>query len=78
MTPRRAYRLSRPPRKPPTSPESPDPVGPGVHIIYDTDFGMDVDDVGALALLHVLEDKGELELLGVVSNVPRPLRAHRG
>lgn len=55
----------------PTSPEGPatNPVAPGVRIIYDTDFGMDVDDVGALALLHVLADKGELELLGVVSNV---------
>ena len=58
----------------PTSPEGPvtSPVGPGVRVIYDTDFGIDIDDVGALALLHVLEDKGELELLGVVSNVRDP------
>jgi len=37
-------------------------------IIFDTDICLDVDDVGALALLHALEDNGESELLAVVFN----------
>lgn len=66
-----------PPTAPPTGepalPPSPDaPAAGAVRIIYDTDFGLDVDDVGALALVHKLADAGELELLGVVSNVRDP------
>jgi len=41
-------------------------------IIYDTDMCLDVDDVGALALLHALENKGESELLAVVFNEVHP------
>ncbi|MCX6327309.1 MAG: nucleoside hydrolase [Bacteroidia bacterium] len=37
-------------------------------IIYDTDMCLDVDDVGAMALLHALENKGESKLLAVVFN----------
>lgn len=37
-----------------------------VPIIFDTDMAEDVDDVGALALLHALADRGEAELLGVM------------
>lgn len=37
-----------------------------VQIIFDTDMGLDVDDVGALALLHALADRGEAEILGVM------------
>jgi inosine-uridine nucleoside N-ribohydrolase len=37
-----------------------------VRIIFDTDFGPDVDDVGALAILHALADRGEAEILGVM------------
>ncbi len=35
-------------------------------IIFDTDMGSDVDDAGALALLHRLAELGEVELAGVI------------
>jgi len=35
-------------------------------VIFDTDIGSDCDDAGALAVLHKLADKGEVEILGVV------------
>ena len=38
-------------------------------VILDTDFGYDVDDVGALALLHALADKGEVHIVAVNSVV---------
>lgn len=38
-----------------------------VKIIIDTDFGGDADDLGALAMLHNLENKGECEILGIMS-----------
>ncbi|HCK98983.1 MAG TPA: hypothetical protein DHW42_02595 [Candidatus Marinimicrobia bacterium] len=41
-------------------------------VIYDTDMCLDVDDVGALALLHALENKGESELLAVIFNEVHP------
>jgi purine nucleosidase len=34
-----------------------------VRIIYDTDMAGDVDDVGALAILHAMADAGEAEIL---------------
>lgn len=34
-------------------------------IIYDSDYGPDVDDVGALAVLHALADRGECKILAV-------------
>lgn len=34
-------------------------------IIYDTDYGPDVDDVGALAVLHYLADRGECRILAM-------------
>ena len=37
-------------------------------ILYDTDMTLDVDDVGALAVLHALADHGEAELLAVNYN----------
>lgn len=37
-----------------------------VKLIFDTDMESDVDDVGALALLHGLADKGEVEILGTM------------
>ncbi len=46
-----------------------------VKIIYDTDIDLDVDDVGALAVLHALADKGEAEVLGVIVNAPTPYGA---
>ena len=39
-----------------------------VKIIFETDMTYDVDDVGALAVLHALADAGEAELLGVSFN----------
>lgn len=38
-----------------------------VPIIFDTDIGTDVDDAGALAVLHVLADRGEAEILAAMS-----------
>ncbi len=35
-------------------------------IIFDTDFGGDVDDLGALVMLHNFIDKKECELLGIM------------
>jgi hypothetical protein len=35
-------------------------------VIFDTDMDSDVDDVAALAQLHVMADRGEVELLGVM------------
>ncbi|HXH99908.1 MAG TPA: hypothetical protein VNI52_06545 [Sphingobacteriaceae bacterium] len=46
-----------------------------VKIIYDTDIDLDVDDVGALALLHALADNGEAEILGVICDSPTPYGA---
>lgn len=46
-----------------------------VRIIYDTDIDLDVDDVGALAMLHALENNGEAKLLGVICNAPTPYGA---
>jgi hypothetical protein len=37
-----------------------------VKIIFDTDMGSDVDDVGALATLHALADRGETEILATI------------
>lgn len=34
-------------------------------IIFDTDVGGDIDDAGAMAVLHALADKGEIEILAV-------------
>lgn len=39
-----------------------------VKIIFDTDMDSDCDDVGALAMLHALVDKGEIELLAVMTS----------
>ncbi len=43
-----------------------------VKIIFDTDMDTDVDDVGALAILHALADLGEAELLVVIHSAPKP------
>lgn len=39
-----------------------------VKVIYETDFTFDVDDVGALAVLHALANNGEAEILAVSYN----------
>jgi len=41
---------------------------PPVKLILDTDMSGDCDDVGTLALLNALVDRGECDLLAVVSN----------
>ncbi|HEV7302073.1 MAG TPA: hypothetical protein VGN72_22240 [Tepidisphaeraceae bacterium] len=41
------------------------------NIILDTDLGGDVDDLGALAVLHTLRAAGLCELLGVMSVTPQ-------
>jgi inosine-uridine nucleoside N-ribohydrolase len=41
-----------------------------VKVIYDTDFGGDVDDAGAAGLLNVLQDMGEVEVLAMVASNP--------
>jgi len=43
------------------------PTSP-VKLILDTDMSGDCDDVGALALLHALADRGECELLATITN----------
>jgi len=37
-------------------------------IIFDSDMGPDYDDVGAIAMLHALSDKGEAELLATIAS----------
>jgi inosine-uridine nucleoside N-ribohydrolase len=46
-----------------------------VRLIFDTDIGNDVDDVLALALLHELADRGEVELLAVTISKDNPWSA---
>ena len=41
-------------------------------IIYETDMCLDVDDVGALAMLHGLANNGEVDLLAVCFNEVHP------
>ncbi len=43
-----------------------------VPLILDTDMESDVDDVGALAMLHALADRGEIDLLGVMVGAENP------
>jgi len=40
---------------------------PPVKIIFDTDIGPDCDDAGAVAMLHALADRCEIEILGMLS-----------
>ena len=41
--------------------------GKAVAIIFDTDIGTDVDDAGALAILHIMADRGEARILATMS-----------
>ena len=43
-------------------------AAPKKRIIFDTDMGPDYDDVGALAMLHVLADNKETTLLGTIAS----------
>jgi inosine-uridine nucleoside N-ribohydrolase len=47
-----------------------------VDVIFDTDMAHDVDDVGALALLHALADRGECQILAV--GISESARADEG
>ncbi len=42
------------------------PVQAQKKVIFDTDFGGDADDLGALAMLHTLQTQGESELIAVM------------
>lgn len=42
-----------------------------IRVILDTDFGGDIDDLGALAVLHALADAGRLEIAGLISDTPQ-------
>lgn len=46
-----------------------------IPVIYETDLTLDVDDVGALAVLHGLQNEGKVNLLGVCYNEVHPLGA---
>ena len=41
-------------------------------VIYETDMCLDVDDVGGLAILHAMADRGEAEILAVCFNEVHP------
>ena len=41
---------------------------PPKRVIFETDFTFDVDDVGALAVIHALADQGQVELVGIGYN----------
>ncbi|MFC1619462.1 hypothetical protein ACFL45_05910 [Candidatus Neomarinimicrobiota bacterium] len=45
----------------------------GVPVIFETDMTLDVDDVGALAVLHGLQIEEEVTILGVCYNEVHPL-----
>ncbi len=45
----------------------PKPVYP-LHVIFDTDFGPDYDDVGAITLLHCFADSGLVNILATVGS----------
>jgi len=45
----------------------------GVPVIYETDMTLDVDDVGALAVLHGLQTEGHVTILGICYNEVHPL-----
>jgi pyrimidine-specific ribonucleoside hydrolase len=46
----------------------PKTVNQPVKIIFDTDFGPDYDDVGALAFLYAMADSGKAEILATMSS----------
>jgi hypothetical protein len=44
-----------------------------IPVIFETDLTLDVDDVGALAVLHGMQTEGHVKLLGVCYNEVHPL-----
>lgn len=57
-------------KTPPTA--SPQVVRDIPRVIFDTDMWSDIDDALALAMLHALEDRGELQLVAVTVNMDEP------
>jgi purine nucleosidase len=55
---------------------APPPAAAPVDVVFDTDMALDVDDVGALALLHALSDRHECRILAV--GVSESARAYDG
>jgi len=53
---------------------APAPAAP-VKVIFDTDIGSDVDDAGAIAVLHTLADRGEAEIVAMGVSVKGPFSA---
>ena len=49
-----------------------DSISQSKKIIYETDMCLDVDDVGALAMLHAMADQGEVEILAITFNEVHP------
>ena len=39
-----------------------------LHVIFDTDFGPDYDDVGAITLLHAFADSGYIRILATIAS----------
>ncbi len=54
------------PSNAPKDDQSEKPQRAGIPVILDTDMDSDVNDVGALAVLHALANNGEAEILGVI------------
>ncbi len=54
---------------------SPAPAAGPVGVIFDTDLAADVDDVGAVAVLHALADAGEAEVLAMGISIKNPWSA---
>ncbi|QDH81308.1 nucleoside hydrolase [Echinicola soli] len=52
-----------------------DKITEPIPVILDTDISGDYDDVGAMAVLHALADKGEIRILATVASNQSPLVA---
>lgn len=51
---------------------APVPHSPPLRVVLDTDIGPDVDDVGAVAILHALADLGEVEIVAMAACTSSP------
>ena len=52
--------------------DGPGPTPRPMRILLDTDIESDVDDVGAIAMVHALADRGEIALLGILVCAQNP------
>ena len=55
-----------------TTGNAPNSEAQAIPVIYETDMTLDVDDVGALAVIHGLQIEGKVKLLGVCYNEVHP------